>query len=966
MSSRFFRAASDSESESSDEEELSELSSGDEDNTKPKKKGSDDDSDDDDDDDKDSDDDDDDDDEDGDGGKAKSGGARKPMSRFMRGADADSDDSDDEVRTVIRSAKDKRVDEVEAVIKTIENAERINDWIAISKNFDGLLRLCERQKTLGESIPPSVYRALAELEDALTDTIAKQKEAKKKMEQPNAKAMNGMKQKIKKSIKENEEQVTAYRADPDNYEANVIAAQQAANAAAESSAPASRLHRVRAAAATAAAAAGAGEGDDDDDDFQTVGRGGRTVHISTEAIFNSLNAVMEARGRKSTDRAEQTQILTRILGVAQTPYQKIRVLLSLIAARFDYNASISSFLPLEQWAAARKEIDQLINVLAENREYIVKEEVEDYDENVDRLPGENGEGSVVNVRGSIISFIDRLDDEFTKSLQHIDPHTPEYVDRLADEKRLYATIVRSQAYFEAVDHVDVLARIVIRRLEHIYAKQDYIIQALEAATGTMLSANPEGTEAGGAAAEGTTTTTTTTTTPAVQAVAALPSALAPSAAEVAEAKGPSALIRSLCIFLYRTPAPAAERLRTRAMLCHIYHHALHADYHIARDMLLMSHLQDSIALADASTQILYNRVVVQLGMCAFRKGLIREAQAGLLDIFATGKVKELLAQGVQRPNAYSTITPEQEKLDRQRQLPFHLHINLELLECVYLVCSMLLEVPNMAFAGNDPELRKKVISRPFRRMLDYTDRQVFSGPPENTRDHIMQASKALQNGEWRECTRLIEEIKIWKLLPGGDASWEAEVRPLLARRIQEEGLRTYLFSYAAYYDTVRLAHLAETFDLPANSVRAVVSRMIWADELGGGASIDDGAGGAGAGSSRSGEGGVVVLQREQLSKVQQLAQTLAERASSLLEQNERLLDSKLGEPGSGQGGQGGKGGDRREGGGGGDRREDGGGREGGARREGRRGGGGGGGGGRGRGRGRGRAQFQAQALGQKV
>ncbi|KAK0549533.1 Translation initiation factor 3 subunit c [Tilletia horrida] len=942
MSSRFFRAASDSESESSEEEELSELSSGEE-AAAPKKKsaflkkGSDDDDDDSDDDsDEESDED-----SDGEGGA----GRRQPMSRFMRGAASDEDsDDEDAVRTVIRSAKDKRIDEVEATIKTMENAERINDWIAISKNFDALFRLLDRQKTLNESIPPSVYRALAELEDAHNDTVAKQKEAKKKMEQPNAKALNGMKQKIKKAIRDNEEQVRAYRADPDNYEANAIAAQQAAAAAAESAAPASRLQRVRAAAAAAAAGA---EGEEDDD-FQTVGRGGRTVQISTEAIFNSLNAVMEARGRKSTDRAEQTQILTRILGVAQTPYQKIRVLLALIAARFDYNASVNSYLPLEQWAAARNETDQLIRVLAENREYIVKEEVEDYDENVDRLPGENGEGAVVNVRGSIISFVDRLDDEFTKSLQHIDPHTPEYVERLADEKRLYATIVRAQVYFEAVDHVDVLARVIMRRLEHIYAKQDVIVQALEAATATILSSDAEG-EANAAAA--------------ATSESEVVSKITPSAAQVAEDKqGPTALIRSLCIFLYRTPAPSAERLRTRAMLCHIYHHALHADYHVARDMLLMSHLQDSISLADASTQILYNRVVVQLGMCAFRNGLIKEAQAGLLDIFATGKVKELLAQGVQRPNAYSTITPEQEKLDRQRQLPFHLHINLELLECVYLVCSMLLEVPNMAFAGSDPELRKKVISRPFRRMLDYTDRQVFSGPPENTRDHIMQASKALQNGEWRECTQLIEEIKIWKLLPGGDASWNDKVRPLLARRIQEEGLRTYLFSYAAYYDTVQLAHLAETFDLPEKSVRAIVSRMIWADELGGGASIDDAAAaGSSSSSGGSGSSGVVVLQREQLSKVQQLAQTLAERAGNLLDQNERLLDSKLGEPGDGKGGAAGGRDGKSGAGGAGDREKGGEGRDG-ARREGRRGGGGG----RGRGRGRGRAQFQAQALGQKV
>ena len=66
-------------------------------------------------------------------------------------------------------------------------------------------------------------------------------------------------------------------------------------------------------------------------------------------------------------------------------------------------------------------------------------------------------------------------------------------------------------------------------------------------------------------------------------------------------------------------------------------------------------------------------------------------------------------------------------MDRQRQLPFHMHINLELLECAYLTCSMLLEIPAMAAAGSNPEARKKIISKPFRRMLDYNERQVFSG-----------------------------------------------------------------------------------------------------------------------------------------------------------------------------------------------------------------------------------------------
>ena len=82
-----------------------------------------------------SDDDDDDDDDEGDSdeesGEEKQGGPKK-ASRFLRGAIDDSD-SEDDVKKVIKSAKDKRVDEMDAIVRTIENAQRIDDWVAISK-----------------------------------------------------------------------------------------------------------------------------------------------------------------------------------------------------------------------------------------------------------------------------------------------------------------------------------------------------------------------------------------------------------------------------------------------------------------------------------------------------------------------------------------------------------------------------------------------------------------------------------------------------------------------------------------------------------------------------------------------------------------------------------------------------------------------------------------------------------------
>jgi translation initiation factor 3 subunit C len=117
--SRFFRQAGDSDSESEEsDEEL--MSSGDEDAVPP-----------------------------------KATGAKPVMSRFLKTAgssssssesesESDSDesdeeggeeDSDDEVKKIVKSAKDKRLDEMEATGKVMDNGLKINDWVAISNGM---------------------------------------------------------------------------------------------------------------------------------------------------------------------------------------------------------------------------------------------------------------------------------------------------------------------------------------------------------------------------------------------------------------------------------------------------------------------------------------------------------------------------------------------------------------------------------------------------------------------------------------------------------------------------------------------------------------------------------------------------------------------------------------------------------------------------------------------------------------
>jgi len=103
-------------------------------------------------------------------------------------------------------------------------------------------------------------------------------------------------------------------------------------------------------------------------------------------------------------------------------------------------------------------------------------------------------------------------------------------------------------------------------------------------------------------------------------------------------------MEKMCKYVYAKDN--TDRLRTRAILCHIYHHALHDNWFEARDLVLMSHLQETIQHSDPSTQILYNRTMAHLGLCAFRHANIKDSHSCLVDLMMTGKVKELLAQGL--------------------------------------------------------------------------------------------------------------------------------------------------------------------------------------------------------------------------------------------------------------------------------------------------------------------------------
>jgi len=304
--------------------------------------------------------------------------------------------------------------------------------------------------------------------------------------------------------------------------------------------------------------------------------------------------------------------------------------------------------------------------------------------------------------------------EFTKSLRYIDHHTPEYLSRLRDEQSLIALVSRAQDYYSRIGKESFVARVILRRMELTYYHYDPKLDVHR-----------------------------------------------PKDSKLSDSKAwDTVSIEQLAQFLYKH---GTGRDRTRAVLYHTSHLAIHNKFAEARDLLLMTHVQETINEADVKTRILFNRTMAQIGLCAFRVGEFSRALTSLAEFYPSNRIKELLAQGISRN--YNERNLEKEKEERRRQYPFHMHMNIDMIEAFHLISAMFEEVPNMAIYSSN---RRRIISKTFRHHFTHHTRQAFNGPPENTRDGVMAATAALQEADWRKCLKLLYELKVWEFASNGD------------------------------------------------------------------------------------------------------------------------------------------------------------------------------------------------------
>lgn len=686
----------------------------------------------------------------------KSGG--NGGNKFLKGANYSSsdEDSDDDNKKVVKSAKDKLLDEMHAAHDKIETAEMSDDWITILNEFDNINRLLVRAQQQNFGTPNIFVKVVAQVEElvnSVTDEIKNKAMSR---------AFNTVKQRARKTAKENSDLITKFKENPESFDKEPTVEVEIPQL---SQAEINNKNQFAGKSLNLSSLASA---------------------TSEASFFTTLRIVLDSRGKKGVDQKDLINILEELLTSAKSPYESIMAYLTLIPIRMDASSTLS-YQPIDEWKSTYNDTVNLLAILDENIDKYQVSELATFNEDIEKEPEADANG-VKKILGSIFSFVERLDDEFTKSLLNIDPYSSDYLERLRDEQTLYSLLLRVQLYFEATlpkeNQERYLSRVFVKRLDHLYYKSIKL--------GGILEKN---------------------------AWKDIPKKYS-SAYIPYEADHDDSYIKTLVGTLSKILAEQDdEALRTRAILYQVYHTALNNGFEEAKEMLLTSKVQTYINKSGPSLQILFNRVVVQLGISAFQSCLIEECHQVLNDLLASAHLKEILGQ--------QTLQRASNTDEEQQFLPYHQHINLDLIDVIFMTCSLLIEIPQMtAFFSGIKVKRIPYSQKSIRRALEHHDKSSFQGPPETSRDFVLYAAKSMQKGDWEKSIEYLTSIKAWNLLPNTET-----VLSNLKERIQVESLKTYFFTYKRFYTRLSTKKLSELFVLPEAKIVEILNSVITQYEI---------------------------------------------------------------------------------------------------------------------------------------
>ncbi|EER19297.1 hypothetical protein Pmar_PMAR015857 [Perkinsus marinus ATCC 50983] len=555
--------------------------------------------------------------------------------------------------------------------------------------------------------------------------------------------------------------------------------------------------------------------------------------MEEDDVVAKTREILQQRGRKGVDRQLQLKKMLALLEISEKnefdTSARATLLGGILSHYVDQRSGVFNSLARPAWLQCFAYLGRLISVVASDGSAVI-------------LTGgmEKSEDETVrkqqrsSTNSAVAGFIEQLDEDLYKSLQSAadlssSQHSAgsstttgaiataeQYTERLADAYKLAALEFVALCQFKIDTNVDegeakdsVVSRVALKLMDHLYYRAENLNKLVIKKIGENLKDGEK----------------------------LLSCNLANSLTETASAEwerlsqleeGSSvALVGSLAACVYNFNGPMATSMKVIALLRQIFHYANNDRLKEARRLITVSNVHERVppslsgAGADVNTQVLYNRALAAIGMAHFRAGNVAQAHKYLYELCGQNRCRELLAQGYSRVSTMrgEEKTPEQEKAERRRRLPYHMHMNLELVETAHMICGVLLEVTQMAYhratGANSP-----LVNRVVRRSLELMDRQTFLGPPESGRDSVLFAGKAALSADVDRAVTLIKSLKIWDQLP-------ATVLPLIEEGMRETCLQVALYRSMLTHTSVDSQQLSQHYKVDHSTVNGKLLVLCW-------------------------------------------------------------------------------------------------------------------------------------------
>lgn len=301
-----------------------------------------------------------------------------------------------------------------------------------------------------------------------------------------------------------------------------------------------------------------------------------------------------------------------------------------------------------------------------------------------------------NVKAIIQSHLSRIDDEFFKILNNFSSSQDNYISFLENEKKLVHIIYSGLEYLCENENYEIICNFKLRILEHCYHRRENVI---------------------------------------------------------VEVLGKKLIVYELVEYIYKYGSTASK---IRALLYHCYHIALHGFSIKALGLLQKSKLFDFVCTLGTSEQVLYNRLLVQIGISSFQNCQIKDAYSSLFDLYNSGRVKDLICQMDYTQMRFSY---EGDKLPQF--LPMHIHFDTELIDFIFIASSVFIEfIYNLT---NLMKMERKFSQNKFlKKFIDqFHKNNYISGSHQELNDLISFAIK-LFACKAEEAKKILYNNKIWR------------------------------------------------------------------------------------------------------------------------------------------------------------------------------------------------------------